>query len=121
MKNIKSINRLHWITRIIGTMMVMFTLFFFIGYLIEGINKPSASFNVYTIILFIVWGIGLLAILLANWKPGFGGILSFISFIIFNILAAINPNPEAGYSFILLIFLLPSILFLIVWKLNQAS
>jgi hypothetical protein len=121
MKKMKSINIIRWTASIIGTLMVAFTLIFFIGSILEGRNKPGPGLDTYTIITFVVWGIGLAALLLAIWKPGIGGLFSLFSFIVFNILVAVNPNPDSSYTFVLLIFLLPSILFLLFWWLKKSA
>ena len=101
--------------------MVAFTLIFFIGSMIEGHNKPAPGLDTYTIITFVVWGMGLAGLLFAIWKPGIGGLISLLSFIAFNILAVVNPNPDSSYTIVLLIFLLPSILFLLFWWLKKTS
>lgn len=121
MKKTRSISIINWTARIIGTLFVAFPLFFFIGYLVEGLHKTGPGLDTYMIITFIVWGIGLAGLLLAIWKPGTGGLISLIGFIVFNILAALNPKPDAGYSIVLLIFLLPSILYLIFWWQNKSA
>ena len=123
MKNTNSINNIRWIAGIIGTLMVAFVLIFFIGYMFEG-NKKSGNgpgLDAYTIMTFIVWGIGLAGLLFAIWKPGTGGLISFLSFIVFNILVAVNPNPDSSYTVVLLIFLVPSILFLLFWWLKKSA
>ena len=99
--------------RIIGTSIVAFTLFIGIGEMIESYNKhgvsPFDAFDTLTKIYFVIWGAGLAGLILALRKEGLGGIISLVSFIIFNILVATNTNPETSYSFILLIFIIPSI------------
>jgi hypothetical protein len=115
MKKNTSTSIIRWTAGIIGTLIVAFTLIFAIGYLLEGRNKPGPGLDTYTIVIFVVWGIGLAALLLAIWKPGLGGLISLLAFIVFNILAAVSPNPEASYTPVLLIFLLPSVLFLLFW------
>ena len=117
----KKINTIRWTAGIIGTLMVAFTLIFFIGSMIEGQNKPGPGLDTYTIMTFVVWGIGLAGLLLAIWKPGIGGLISLLSFIVFNILVAVNPNPDSSYAVVLLLFLLPSILFLLFWWLKKSS
>ena len=119
MEKTKLINSIRWTAGIIGTLIVALTLFFFIGYLIEGRNKPAPSFDISTILTFVVWGIGLAGLLVALWKPGLGGLISFLSFIAFNVMVALSPNPDSHYSVVLLIFLLPSILFLLFWGLKS--
>lgn len=118
-----SINTLRWTARIIGIAMVAFTLFIGIGEMIEGYNKHGAAawetFDTLLIITFSFWGAGLAGLILALWKEGLGGFVSLVSFIVFNILVAVNPNPDSSYSFVLLIFLIPSILFLRLWWLKK--
>ncbi len=119
MEQKKLINSIRWTASIIGTLIVALTLFFLIGYMIEGRDKPAPSFDSSTILTFIVWGIGLAGLLVALWKPGLGGLISTLSFIVFNVMVAISPNPDSHYSFVLLAFLFPSILFLIFWWLKS--
>ena len=117
----KSNNALHLTASIIAIVIVALTLLIGIGEMFEGQKKPGPGLDNYTIITFVVWAIGLAGLLLAIWKRGMGGLISFISIIIFNILVAVNPNPESMYTPMLLIFLLPSILFIISWWQNKSS
>jgi hypothetical protein len=110
-----------WTARIIGTLMVAFTLFFAIGSFFEKPNKAGPGLDNYTKIVFVVWGLGLAGLILALWKEGLGGKVSLLFFFIFNVLAIVNPNPESRYSIILLLFMLPSILYLIWWKEENKS
>lgn len=119
MKEKKVISILLWTARIISICFIVITLIFFIGSLIEGQGKGSPDFDTYTIITFIVWGIGLSGLLFAIWKPGFGGIVSFLSLSIFNLLVALNQN--SNYPIILIAFLIPSVLFLISWWLKKTK
>jgi hypothetical protein len=119
MKKTTSISIINWMARIIGTLMVAFTLIIGIGEMLEGQSRPGPGLDTYTIIIFVVWGLGLAGLLFAIWKPGTGGLISLVSFIVFNILAAVNPNPDSSYTAVLLLFLVPSILFLFVWGLKN--
>jgi len=104
---------IRWTARILGTGMVLFVLIFAIGSLLEGLNKPTTEYNTYTVILFLLWGAGLAGLIVAWWKEGAGGLISLIAFILFNILAATNTTPGSSYSFVLLLFIIPSILYLV--------
>jgi hypothetical protein len=122
----KTIKTLRWTARIIGTLFVAFTLFIGIGEMLEGYinHRPAASstFDTTLIITFTFWGIGLAGLILALWKEGLGGIISLVSFIIFNFLVGINTKPGgAHYSSVLLIFLIPSILYLICWWMSKSK
>ena len=121
MEKTTSISSLRWTASIIGIFMVGFTLLFWIGSLVEGWNKSGPGLGTYTIIIFVFWGMGLAGLLFAIWKPGIGGLFSLLSFIVFNILAAFNPTPGSRYMGVLLIFLLPSVLFLADWWLTKSS
>ncbi len=116
---LKSIIR--WAARFIGTLMVIFTLIIGIGEGLEAQNTPNPELNTYTMILFIFWGAGLVGLILALWKEGLGGSISLLCFIIFNVLGAINTTPGSSYSYVLLLFMIPSILYLVYWYLEKDS
>jgi hypothetical protein len=84
-----------WTARILGILMVAFTLFMFVGYNFEGQDRQNDALDTFTVFFFVVWGIGLAGLLFAIWKPKIGGLLSLLSFVVLNILAAVNPNPAA--------------------------
>jgi len=120
MKNTTVLSIIRWTARIIGTLIVFLTLFIGIGEMLEGHGKPDSNpFNTLMIITFVIWGLGLAGLLLALWKEGIGGIISLFCFIIFNILVATNPNQESRYSFVLLVFMIPSLLYLCYWWLAR--
>jgi hypothetical protein len=120
MKKTTSISIVRWTASIIATLMVAFILIFFIGYMFEGQSNTDPGLDAKTVIAFVFWGIGLAALLFALWKPGTGGLISLLSFIIFNVVVAFNIDGDSGYPIVLLIFLLPSILFLILWWLKKS-
>jgi hypothetical protein len=119
MKKTTLMNIIRWSARIIGTLMVAFTLLIGIGEMLEGRNSAASEPNIYNIITFAVWGAGLAGLLLALWKEGLGGLISLLCFIILNILVAANPTPGSGYSYVFLLFMLPSILYLLYWWLKR--
>jgi len=122
MEKTKSFDSIRWTARITGTLMVIFVMLFAIGSLFEGLSKPApAAYNTYTIILFLIWGAGLAGLILAWWNERVGGLVSLCCFIIFNILAGTNPTPGSGYSIVLLLFMIPSILYLLYWWLKRDS
>ena len=112
-------NIIRWTARIFGTLLVVFSLIFFIGSMIEDSHNQGLGLETYNIIVFAVLGIGFAALILAWWKEGLGGIIAFISFIVFNLLAAASPVKGSRYMFLLLIPLVPSILYLIYWLLKR--
>jgi hypothetical protein len=121
MKDKLLMNIIRWSARILGTLMVAFTLLIVIGEMLEGRNRSSSEPNIYNIISFVVWGIGLSGLILALWKEGLGGTISFLCLIILNILIAMNPTPGSSYSYVFLLFMLPSILYLLYWWLKRKS
>ena len=125
MKKKQSNNGLRWTARISGTLLVAFTLFFVIASFIDSMNRnnesPLASFSTLIIIIFIIWGIALTGLILALWKEGIGGFISLGSFILMYILNLFNTEASvrAGALPVFLIFSVPSILYLIYWKLMR--
>jgi hypothetical protein len=122
MKNITGVGIIRWTARIIGTLTVAFTIFFLIGSLLEEPHgSASGTFDTLMIITFSFWGAGLAGLIFALWKEGLGGIISLVSFIVFNLLVATNSKPDSRYSFILLVFIIPSVLYLYYWLLTRKS
>jgi hypothetical protein len=114
---------IRWTARVIGTLLVVFTLIIGIGEMLEGFqnNGKLEKFDYFQIIIFIFWFFGLAGLILAWWKEGTGGVFSFICAVIFLILVKVyaNINPEASFTGILFIFLIPSVLFIIYWWLTK--
>jgi uncharacterized membrane protein len=92
MKNSALVNIIRWLARIIGILLLVFCLTFFIGE-----YDPQDPLDTYYILVFAVLGIGLAALILAWWKEGLGGIISFVSFIVFNLLAAFSSVEGGRY------------------------
>ena len=113
-KNSALVNIIRWLARIIGILVILFCLSFFIGE-----YDPQDPLEPYYVLVFAVLGIGLAALILAWWKEGLGGIISFVSFIVFNLLAAFSPVEGGRYLLILLFPLIPSILHLLEWWLKR--
>ena len=117
---------IRWAARIIGSLLVVFTVTFGIMNFIDGLSRnngsPLSSFSSLIIIIFIIWGIALAGLVIALWKEGLGGSISLASFLIMYILTMINPAaPDRGIRFILifLIFILPSLLYIYYWWLTR--
>ena len=125
MKTTTTISIVRWTARIIGTLIVVFTLFIGIGEMLEGYNKHGAAasdtFDTLMIITFTFWGAGLASLIFALWKEGLGGIVSFVSFIIFLFILGINPKPDVHFMYVLFIYLIPSVLYLCYWWLIRRS
>ena len=125
MENKLSYKIIRWTARIIGTLVVAFTMFIVIGEMLESYKQIgqtfSDTFDPLMIITFIFWGAGLAGLILALWKEGLGGIVSLLCFIIFIILIGINPKPDVSFSNVLFMFLIPSVLYLCYWWLTRKS
>ena len=125
MKKRNPYNWLRWIARITGILLVTFTLFMVIGEFIEGQQRnPGSGLASYTpiiLICFVIWGIALAALVLALWKEGLGGIISLICFMLVYILNLFNKQASmrANAIGVFLIFCIPSLLYLVYWKLNN--
>jgi hypothetical protein len=125
MKKVNPYNWLRWIARIAGTLMVLFTLLMFIGGIIEGQKRHAgsalSSFTPLMLIIFALWGIALAGLVLAIWKEGLGGIISLLSFILMYILNLFNKEASmrGNAITIFLFFCIPSILYLVYWKLKK--
>jgi len=120
-------NGIRWTARISGTLLVAFTLFFVTASFMDSMNRnngsPLASLSTLIIIIFIIWGIALAGLILALWKEGIGGFISLGSFILMYILNLFNTEASMRASAfpVFFIFSVPSILFLIYWKLTGGT
>ena len=109
----KMVTFARWLARILGTLIVVVSLSFFIAYVIQGNSKlPNPDFGHGLVtILFII---GLIGFLIAWRWEGFGGILSAISIVLMTIVnviwvrAAKDPGSE-------IILLIPALLFIYCW------
>lgn len=125
MKRENHYNWLRWIARIIGTLIVVFTLVIAVGEFIDGKRSPSGSpltsFTPLMLTIFIIWGIALAGLILALWKEGLGGIISLVSFMLMYILNLFNKEAvmRGNAIIIFLVFSIPAILYLVSWKLNK--
>ena len=118
-------NVIRWTARIIGILMVLFTVIMGVGEMLESYNKhgvsPLDTFDSLTIVIFIFWIAGLAGLIVALWKEGMGGLISLVSFIVFIALVALNPNPESHFSYVLFAFVIPSVLYLHYWWLMKEA
>ena len=119
MKNVssssKSVNILRWTARIFGTFIVLFISSIFIGAIIE---KGSITVsNPAHYILLALWGISSIGILIA-WKwEGIGGILGVIGILLSDLLNLfwIQTPKMVGFLIGSLMWLLPSMVFILCW------
>ena len=108
----KTVLSLRWVARILGILIVVFSLSFFIADVIERGEMPNPDFGpgLVTFLFFIA----LIGFLIAWRWEGFGGILSAISIVLMamvNVIwvhAAKDPGSE-------IIFVIPALLFIYCW------
>jgi hypothetical protein len=117
MKTTKTISIIRWTARIIGTLLVLFSIIIGVGEMLESYNKdgtsPFDNFDILIIITSVILIVGLAGLILAIWKEGKGGIISLFSFIVLIFLVGINP--EANFTYGLFIYLIPSVLYIYCW------
>ena len=120
-------NKIRWVARIVGSFLVVFTVVFVTGSLMEEVGKngssPQSSFSLLMIVGFIIWGIALAGLVLALWKEGLGGGISFTCFALMGILNMLDPEQTDKTKAIIafLIFMIPSLLYIYYWWLNRRS
>jgi hypothetical protein len=125
MRKKNSYSSLRWIARITGCLMVVFTLIMAIGEHLEGQQRLAgtvhASYTPIMLMIFVIWGIALAGLVLALWKEGLGGIISLASFLLMYIMNLFNKEASmrGGAITVFLFFSIPSILYLIYWKLKK--
>jgi len=125
MKTKQPFNDIRLAARIIGTLLVIFTLVFGIANFIYGLNRtngsPLAFFSTLIIIIFIIWGFALAGLVVALWKEGLGGCISLVSFLLMSILNLFNADAPNrwGAIFVFLIFSIPSLLYLYYWRMTR--
>ncbi len=123
MKTTTTISIIRWTARIVGTLLVLFTILIGVGEMLESYNRhgvsPFDKFDILMIITFVFFIVGLAGLILALWKEGKGGIISLLSFIIFIFILGINPKSNFIYG--LFIYLIPSVLYIYCWWLTKKS
>ena len=119
--NASSNNSLRKVARISGTILAAVIVLVAIGVSLDSAGKSGPGLSTFNIILFLVMGLGTAGLLLALWNECRGGIISLLGFLGFNILAAVNPTPDSGYTGLLLLTIVPSVLYLCWCWLNKQS
>ncbi len=116
---------IRWLARILGSLLVVFTVLIGGGELLEGMHRhaasPHSSFTPWLILIFIFWGLALAGLVVAWWKEGFGGFFSLGCFIQAMIMTIFNPpTPNRLVAFVVfLIFMIPSGLYIWYWAMTR--
>jgi len=111
-KSMREVPYIRWAARILGTLIVVFSLSFFIANVIEQGEMPNPDFGHGLVtFLFIIVLIGFL--IAWRWE-GFGGILSAISIVLMATVSVIwvHAGKDPGSE---IIFLIPALLFIYCW------
>lgn len=108
----KSIKIFRWIPRVLSCLIIVFSLFMFIG---ETLNSESGEpMSANSILQLSVAGIGLIGLGL-EWKwELIGGIIALVTFVVLAII-----NPIVLKASLLLIWPLTAILFIVLWALSR--
>jgi hypothetical protein len=110
-----------WVARITGVIIAFFTLFIAIGEAIGSYNQNRGNapepVNILQVITFALWVACLAGYIWSWWDELKGSIFSILCATVFFILTGVNP--EAHFSYILFIYLIPPIFFIIHWLLPR--
>lgn len=114
-------NSIRWIARITGTLLSVFILIFaafsITGEIKEGNGNP---YSLIQIVVFLFWGIALLALLVAIWNEGLGGIISLASLILMGIFGMFIPEVHKDAMMgVIVILAVPAILYIFYWRENR--
>ena len=103
---------IRWAARILGTLIVVFSLSFFIANVIEQGEMPNPDFG-HGLVTFL-FIIALIGFLIAWRWEGFGGILSAISIVLMAMVNVIwvHAGKDPGSE---IVFLIPALLFIYCW------
>ena len=119
-------NTYRWIARISGVFLTALTLFIGIGEALEGRSRhPDATllsqFSPLILAMFAAWGFGMVGLLLGWWRERLGGLLSLCCFILVFVLNLFNSQAPSriGALVPMLVFCVPSVLFVQSWKIRS--
>lgn len=113
---------IRWIARITGTLLSVSILIFGAFSLTGEIKDRGLSYSPAQILVFLFWGIALLALLLAIWREGLGGIIAISGLILMFISGLFIPEAnKIGMLWVVLILAVPSILYIYYWRENRKN
>jgi len=124
-KKITPSTSLRLTARITGTIWILFFLFVIVvGYLEDIQIKPghvSQPNDILVIPIVSCLLIALTGLFIAWWRPGIGGVISLLGFIMVEVLSIFSPKFTLPFP-IVAISLLPSIMYLVYWwKVRKSS
>ena len=123
-KNNIPLKSLRLTARITGTIWVVFSLFLIVVAFLEGNQSKSTTVSephdILGIVAVVFLLIALTGLIIAWWRAGIGGLISFFGFIIAGVLFIIDPKLIFSLP-VFLILLVPSVLYLVYWWLVEKS
>jgi hypothetical protein len=112
---------LRWTARSIGTLLVLSSVILAGLDIIEKhtkqagfLSNPHEGLMILTIVCFLF---ALTGLVIALWREGIGGLIALIGML--GVVILIFNNPDFNPSLMLLIFLIPSLLYLLYWWLAK--
>jgi len=115
-----SLKSMRLAARISGTLLSVFFLVFASFSIAGEIKSQDHPYSIIQIFVFLFWGIALLALLLAIWNEGLGGIISLASLILMFISGLFIPEAnKQGMLMVVIILAIPSFLYIYYWRENR--
>jgi hypothetical protein len=109
------LNIIRWTGRILALLIIIFTLYMFIGESIGGSSRKTyLSGRDY--LLLSLFSITLVGLGIGLWREGLGGLISLVSTLSHIIILSSEGIRNLFYFYV---FLVPSILYLMYWYFNK--
>jgi hypothetical protein len=106
---------LRWSARIIAILIIIFSLFMFIGESIGGRSANASPLQTRDYIILSLWALYIIGLIIGLWREGLGGLISLV----FMAIHIIILQMERVNSVIFFVMLLPSILYLLSWHFQR--
>ena len=106
---------LRWSARIIAILIIIFSLFMFIGESIGGRSADAPLLQTRDYIILSLWALYIIGLVIGLWREGLGGLISLV----FMAIHIFILQMEGSNSIIFFVMLLPSILYLLSWHFQR--
>jgi hypothetical protein len=106
---------LRWSARIIAILIIIFSLFMFIGESIGGRSADAPPLQTRDYIILSLWALYIIGLVIGLWREGLGGLISLV----FMAIHIFILQMEGSNSIIFFVMLLPSILYILSWYFNR--
>lgn len=112
---------IRWIARIVGSLFIIFSLLFLADDIIMGLTEKqdriSGSWNFIKIAISISFITAITGLIIAFWKESTGGLIGLTAMLISFVFMLYNQ--AASFNLVMLVFLVPSFLYLLYWSLSK--